>query len=185
MLPCYRITRIEKGSVHVGGVPRLSFGRSYLFWEGRGLRGYEAYVSHLRDGNRGLCISGTGSRLGLRGIPPESVVVRLSSRGDGPLVKSIHPRKPHKLLVAVREFLRSERGKIVLVEGMDSLLRHNGFEDVLQVLQGMNDEVALRRGIMIITVSRSRFSPRQMGLLEREFETVDDGGALLALLEAA
>ena len=84
---------------------------------------------------------------------------------------TVRPKDLEKLSLAVEQFVAHERS-VVLLDGIEYLVTNNNFLTVLRLLQALRDQVAIHRGILLLSVSPSALEGHQLTLLEREVDRV-------------
>jgi len=155
---------------------RLEPGSSYLVVEGqqRGVlrarapvQGVDLFADLVKHGIVGFCAT--------RRYPPKlrddygllktPIVWLTQERG---LPESIHPSDITELSHAVKEFIIKGGDTVILIEGVEYLIIHNGFDDVIRLLQGLKDVVAQHKSRLIVTIDPSTINQQQFHLLSRE-----------------
>jgi hypothetical protein len=90
------------------------------------------------------------------------------SREESPY--SIDPTSLAKLTHLIRDFIKERESAVVLLDGLEYLIMHNGFETALRFLQALNDLIILNNATLIIPLDPSSLSVKQLSLLEKEME---------------
>jgi hypothetical protein len=144
-------------------------GVSYLV-KGKGSsRGFSLFRRLVENrGNSGMIITRTfPEKIRKNGIS-ESIPVFWLSREENE--QSISPLNLAKLTHVIRDFIRNNEPAVVLLDGAEYLMMHNGFETTLRFLQALNDLVILSRATLILPVDPSSLSVKQLSLLEKDME---------------
>jgi hypothetical protein len=154
-------------------------GKSYLVREGR--RAGETFIDRrtvtamhifadlVTHGKLGLCVT--------RKFPPllreEYNIVRtpmiwLTQESGYP--NSISPTDLVDLSHMIKDFIMKAGDTIVLFEGVEYLVLHNNFNNVLMLIQGLDDVVVQNKSRLIVAVDPTTLTEQQLHLLERELE---------------
>jgi isoleucyl-tRNA synthetase len=126
-------------------------------------------------GRRGMVITRTfpqkvRERLG----GPETPILWLSNVGKEE--DTVRPKDLEKLSLAVEQFLAREKG-VVLLDAIEYLVTNNNFITVLRLVQSIRDQVAINKGIFLISANPSALDPHQLTLLQKEVDQVIPGSA--------
>ena len=149
-------------------VQELERSFSYLVEEDRPETSYNLFMSTLKKGMKGYCITRNypakiRSKFDLRDVP----VVWLSNVGRD---NAIRPKDLEKLSLSLEQFLSQPDGGIVLLDGLEYLITNNNFITVLRLIQSLRDQVAINQSILLMAVNRSTLESHQLNLLEREVD---------------
>lgn len=147
----------------------LKTGFSYLLVD----RVREAYMLFRRYAVdlRGLCITR---------VPPDRV--REEFGIDGVAFRwlthvrsddAVRPTDLHILFPHIQSFMRD--GKfIILLDGLEYLKVHNGFDEVLKFIQSFRDQVYLEKGILLVPVAHDALTSMEIALMRRELTPIED-----------
>lgn len=80
---------------------------------------------------------------------------------------SISP-EPDQLFAFISDFLEKNSNSVVLLDGLEYLISHANFEQVLRFVQGIKEKIGLKGARFIIIISPQALSGREMALLERD-----------------
>lgn len=163
----------EGASIDVVSAPRSSIGGrgSYLVREPRADRIFELYVSLVRAGARGLCITRTHpddyrERFAL----PDAGYVWLSKTA-GKKERGIAVVEPGALVdiaSAIAEFAADGGNAVVLLEGLEYLIGQNGFASVERFLQKVNEKIVLNNSYLLMSANPAAMKEQEYKLLARE-----------------
>ncbi len=163
-------------------------GLSYLVNEPKPSRCFDIFVRELASGRKGLCV--------IR-MPPtqirdnydigESQVIWLTKSEKhqvnmGPAALGLPdvgpqpgdddeympPSKLPMLFSMIANFLDGHGGSVVLLEGIEYLISHNGFKSSLGFIQSVNEHVAPSGGNLILPVNQNALASLEYSQLERE-----------------
>jgi hypothetical protein len=80
----------------------------------------------------------------------------------------LFPNQLHKLVYLISEAVFDQEGSLILLDGLEYLIVHNRFEDVLKQLYIIREVLSRHGAIMLIPVDPEAFSEKQLGFLEKE-----------------
>jgi PAS domain S-box-containing protein len=81
---------------------------------------------------------------------------------------SIYPADIEKVNYYIYEFVKQSANSIVLIDGIEYLILHNGFQNVLKVLHTLRDYIILYNSRLIIPIIPQIFSEKELQLLKKE-----------------
>lgn len=85
---------------------------------------------------------------------------------------AINPDDLPKLSYIIEDFTRKSVESVILLDGLEYLIIHTGFETVLKYLHELRDIVILNNSWLIIPVNKETLSSKEFGMLEREFTDI-------------
>lgn len=157
--------------------PQLKKGSMYLV-KGRDVaRSYDLFARTVREGARGLLITRNYLRFtqalhqnveGSQPAPGASARVMahwLSQKEDENVLIPTHL---HRMVYLISEALSKHNGLIILLDGIEYLIVHNRFDQVLKQLYIIREVLSRHEGILLISLDPDAFSEKEMGLLEKE-----------------
>lgn len=146
--------------------PQLKGGKMYLV-KGKDVeRSYTLFTDSLDQKTEGLLIT--------RRIPPEVQVSKtlsdvhalwLSQKEDE---NAIYPTQLHKLAYIISEIVSNQKDPVILLDGLEYLIVHNRFEQVLKQLYVIREVLSRHGGILLIPLDPEAFSEKELGFLEKE-----------------
>ncbi|MBD3387862.1 MAG: DUF835 domain-containing protein [Candidatus Altiarchaeales archaeon] len=147
----------------------LKSGCSYLVsadQEDGSVSGWDLFVDLVTHGTMGLVVS--------RHHPPELrdryglVKTPMVWLTQEKVDDSLHPSDLTELSHIIKEFIWKGGETAVLLDGIEYLVLHNSFEDVLKTIQGVDDVVVQNKSCLILTIDPSAVSEQEFHLLKRE-----------------
>lgn len=81
---------------------------------------------------------------------------------------ALFPNQLHKLVYLISEAVFDQEGSLILLDGLEYLIVHNKFEDVLKQLYIIREVVSRHNATMLIPLDPEAFSEKQLGFLEKE-----------------
>ncbi|MFW5903997.1 MAG: DnaA ATPase domain-containing protein [Candidatus Saliniplasma sp.] len=162
----------DKKEKQVEGVSEeLQPGVSYMIEEERPDKGFKILEDILKKGNKIYIISRINpNRLSNEYYLDGAEMFWLSGRESEEL-KTVRPNL-ESITYRLEEII--EEGKVILLDGVEYLISHTGFDATIQFLRHMIDTVSETDTIFLITVSPSALKERQISILEREMEVLSD-----------
>lgn len=145
---------------------RVEFGNSYLVPDNVALA-YELFHEAIMSGTEGLCITRTApARIREKYKLQRTPVIWLTDEVvDGE--KSIHSLQDLSILVS--NYVQKASKPVILVDGVEYLISHKGFESVYHLMQAKRTQMEANEGILIIPFFRDAIETKEAKLLEREF----------------
>ncbi|MEE9507086.1 MAG: DUF835 domain-containing protein, partial [Thermoplasmata archaeon] len=78
----------------------------------------------------------------------------------------------YEVLRKLTKFLEGRPGSAVFLEGVEYLISHNGFSDVLSFLQSAIDLVSISNSRLYVPIDRTALNEEQLATLEKRFDSV-------------
>jgi hypothetical protein len=151
---------------------QLMYGSSYLLLESNSQEGFKLFSSYISRDSKGLLITrvfpGKVRKQHKLGMTP---VLWLSRTEEG---KAINPTSLGVLLEEVREFIKSNRKTLVMLDGLEYLIIENDFERVLKFINSLEDEIALHNSRLLISVNPKVLDTEKKALLEKTSKVLVD-----------
>jgi predicted hydrocarbon binding protein len=145
----------------------LDDGTGYLLKEETGETSYEVFMDCVTHGYQGMCVTRdfpakVRKKWGLEKTP----IVWLSTAET--TETTVSPQNLSALYYHIESFLkRTERG-IVLLSGMEYLVSHNSYPSVLKFIQLLNELIAVRGALLVVSLSPQTLEEKDLKTLERE-----------------
>lgn len=148
-------------------------GTCYLLEEPKPVLAVRVLRREARNGSPCLCVS--------RMFPPGELEARFGLQSVKMVWLSEQVGKDHQspsalasLAKRIEVFLSEAAGRrTVLLEGLEYLTLHNGFESVLMTVEHLTEVIVTGRAVLLLSISPRAFEDRQRALLERFAEVVD------------
>ena len=130
------------------------------------LNGLDLLVDNVTHGSPGLIITRKYPQKILQNSGlSKTPIIWLTSDKD--YDKSIHPADITELSHTIKTFI-SKGGESVLVDGLEYIIVHNTFPEVLKFVESVNDAVSQTESTLIFTIDPSTLDIREYHLLARE-----------------
>jgi hypothetical protein len=146
--------------------PKLKKGTMYLM-KGRDVeRSYTLFAREVSKSAKGLLIT--------RKSPPrvrndydlsEIPALWLSQKEEENV---LYPTQLHKLVYLISETVFDQTDSVILLDGIEYLVVHNRFDQVLKQLYIIREVLSRHGGILLIPLDPEAFSEKEMGFLEKE-----------------
>lgn len=155
--------------------PILKGGSSYLFTDRAISKAFESFKRLLSEGKRGLVITRTHpTRVQqMYGLDCPVMWIAKAAKPVGGVL-SLEPTRLMKIHSTISDFIKTNPGAVVLLDGLEYLVTENGFATVMKAIQLTNEEVAMSGSFLLVPIDPRAFETQQLGLLEREFSTPKD-----------
>ena len=146
---------------------KLGLGGSYVLFEEMPEEGFTIFKSLVSEGCKGLVVTRSyPEKLVLRHKLKDVEVFWLSRSKN---VGSFSPTELGTILGEIKDFMQRNPKTVILLDGIEYLCVQNDFPRVLKFLSSLSDEVSLKKGRFIISVSPGTLNPEERALLAREF----------------
>jgi hypothetical protein len=164
--PKYQLRSGFSYMVREGGTPGVSW-QHYLRKEQKSVSAIEVFSDIVTHGTMGFCVT--------RRYPPKlrddyglmkTPMVWLSMDKQGAEV--VHPSDLPELSHMIKDFIARGGDTVVLLDGLEYLVLHNGFDNIMMFLQGLDDVVVQHKARLIVSVDPSTMTEQQYHLLGRE-----------------
>jgi len=146
---------------------KLEFGRNYLIADNVDLA-YDVFTDAIMSGIEGLCITRTipekiRTKYGLKKTP----IICLTSEGvkNERTINSLQD-----ISILISNYVEKAEKPVILIDGIEYLSSHQGFEAVYHFLQSKRTQVESAGGILIVPFFEGALEQKEVKLLEREFE---------------
>lgn len=152
-------------SLLFGKQKELEEGRTYLTKEKKPERALAYFRKAIEAGFRPLYVTRQHPNLLPRAhVGKEIRVVWLSTT----LGKDyVDPHNLNSLTNLVTNFVSDGGRAIILLDGLEYLMINNDFPRILHFLEYMNEQVAMRRAVLLLSVDDRAFEPKELALIER------------------
>lgn len=149
----------------------LKNGTVYLLKERKPLVTYKIFEHALAIGLPGLCVTRQyPDRIKESFELPGTRFVWLS---HSPGKDNHNPTSIGTLATLISSFIEKSNRSICLIDGLEYLVINNGFQQVLKFTELINEQVMQSSSMVLIPVSKSAFSEKEMALIERNIETIE------------
>jgi len=145
---------------------KLEYGSNYLVVDNIELA-YDMFADTIMTGTEGLCITRKlprklRERYGLKRTP---IVWLTGEKVEGE--RTLNSLQDLSILIS--NYVEKSEKPLILVDGIEYLASHQGFDSVYHFLQAKGSQVEAAGGILIVPFFKETLETRQVKLLEREF----------------
>lgn len=150
----------------------LKKGYAYLIKEAKPKKSFEIFMDQVTHDIQGLCVtrqhpSVIRTEWGLEKTP----IIWLTNQ----LGKVyINPTNIGILGETITRFIEKSGDSVVIIDGVEFLIINNDFEKVLRMLHNITDAAMENRSRLIISIDPRTLHVREMALLERNMEIIDE-----------
>jgi len=164
---------LQKGNSTSSNIFPLREGAIYLIKERKPVLSYKLFEKALADGLPGLCVTRQyPERLKEKFNLQNARLIWLSHT---PGKDSHNPTNIGTLATLITSFIERYKKSITLLDGIEYLVINNGFQQVLKLTELVNEQVMQSDSIVLMPISESAFSDKELALLERNVETIEKG----------
>jgi len=176
VLETQKIISEEEIAIDRGQKYSLEPGYSYLIKEEKPFVAFDIFVDQVTHGNRGLCISRQHPskvrvNYGLKRTP----ILWFSQTSTD---NSIDPSNISKLVHTIRNFVKENKGSVVLLDGVEYLKLQNDFNLVMKYLNMINDIIMAEEAKLILPINPKALTENEMAYMEREMKVFGKYGML-------
>lgn len=83
-------------------------------------------------------------------------------------IQFVSPTNLPVLAEAIQQFLIAQSNGVVFLEGLEYLTTQNDFKAVLRFIQLINEQVLIRKGILILSANPATMDQKEFSLIEKE-----------------
>jgi len=160
---------IERKEVEEGTTDELYPGISYIIEEERPDKGFKILEGLHKRGDKVYIISRINPNRITKEYSLKGAELFWLSNRESQNLKTIPPNL-ESMTFRLEEII--DEGKVILLDGVEYLISHTGFDATIQFLRHMIDMVSETETIFIITVSPSALKEREISILEREMKVL-------------
>jgi predicted ATPase len=149
--------------------PSMMFG-SFMIKEPKAEFSFAVLRSLLTQGHKSLCITR---------VPPNQLI-DLSQAEDAKVLwlsskpgEVCIPPSLTKLTHEITVFIKNNPNSIVLLDGVEYLLSHIEFNNVLRFVNELVDSMAVNKCVLLIPINPLTMDPKHLALFERNMNTLD------------
>jgi len=143
----------------------LDEGRSYLVKERKPARALAHFQRAIEQGYRPLYITRQHPNHVVRHTAGKEIrVVWLSTTLGNDYVD---PHNLNSLSNLISNFVADGDRAVVLLDGIEYLMMNNDFPRLLQFLEYINEQIALRRGILLLSLDDRAFDQKDLAYIEK------------------
>lgn len=154
-----RIKKVEE-------LKELGAGQSCLVEEEKPQKSLELFLNEIKKGSQGLYISRTNPKQIKSGYDLGDVKILWLT--DSLTEQDSVPPELEKLFALLNDFIEKNEKSVILLDGVEYLITHNNFEQILRLIQGIKDRVGICNSRLIIPINPQTLSRKEIALLERE-----------------
>ena len=157
----------------VKGKPKIDLerGYSYLIESEDPYAGFDVFVNHMENGAQGMYIVREyPEKLRKRFELGSAPVIWLSNERDVKYARE--PTNIPLIYSEVKSFLDNAQGGILLISGLEYLIIQNNFIKILKFIQLLNENVAIKDALLLLSVSPEALSSQDIKILERELRVL-------------
>ena len=152
-------------SLLFGKQKELEEGRAYLTKEKKPERAVAYFRKAIESGFRPLYVTRQHPNHVLRAHAGRGIrVVWLSTTLGRDYVD---PHNLNSLTNLVTNFVADGPRAVILLDGLEYLMINNDFPRILHFLEYVNEQVAMKRAVLILSVDDRAFEPKELALIER------------------
>jgi len=158
-------------SLLFGKQKELEEGRTYLTKEKKPERALAHFRRAIQSGFRPLYVTRQHPNHIARSHAGKEIrVVWLSTTLGRDYVD---PHNLNSLTNLISNFVADDPRGVILLDGLEYLMINNDFPRILHFLEYVNEQVAMKRAILLLSVDDRAFEPKELALIERNTVTLE------------
>ena len=154
-------------------------GMCYIVRERKPFLAFALFENEVADGLPGLCVTRQfPARLKETFNLLDTRIIWLSHT---PGKDHHNPTSVGTLATIISSFVERYERCIVIIDGLEYLVINNGFQQVLRFLEHVNEQVMQSKSTVLVPISPTAFSEKELALLERNVEVIEQPAMSVAL----
>ncbi|MEI6797214.1 MAG: DUF835 domain-containing protein, partial [Methanomassiliicoccales archaeon] len=149
----------------------LKPGFAYLIKEAKPQRSYEIFVDQATHSIQGLCVTRQHPSVIRKNWSLEKTPIIWLSNQIGKAY--INPSNIGILSDTIIRFVEKSGESVVMIDGVEFLILNNDFEKVIKMINHISEAVMEHRSMLLVTVDPRTLSTRELALLERNMEIIE------------
>ena len=141
-------------------------GGSYLIKEEKPVKCFKIFNKLITGGIKGLCITRTHPNMVRTEYQVNGTSIRWLSSGAQD-DNALQPTQLPELTNVISQHILGNPGSVIVLEGIEYLIDHNDFKEVLRTIHSINDEIMRSNSILIIPLDPYALEQRELHLLSR------------------
>lgn len=143
----------------------IDWGTTYISKEPTSAQAFKYYKAILDAGGSGICVSR---------VHPDKLVKKYKMKNENLywLSKtsgqdSMSPTNISKMAHVLNQFIKNNNHSVIILDGLEYLISNNDFKLVMRFLDDINEHVVVGHCILILPITESTYSTKELTLLER------------------
>jgi hypothetical protein len=154
-------------------------GMCYVVRERKPFLAFALFENEVADGMPGLCVTRQfPGRLKEAFSLRDTRIIWLSHT---PGNDHHNPTSVGTLATIISSFIERYERCVVIIDGLEYLVINNGFQQVLRFLEHVNEQVMQSSSTVLVPISPTAFSEKELALLERNVEVIEQPAMSVAL----
>lgn len=146
----------------------LRKGCSYIVKEQKADNSFEIFCDQVFHGTKGLCITRehpdvVREKYGLERTPIVWLCVT-------PGKHNLKPTNIGRLTDTIKQFTEKGEDAVILLDGIEYLITHNGFNLTLKAIDFVNETMMIDKSIFIMSIDPRAVKERELALLEKNMD---------------
>lgn len=158
---------------------KIEEGLCYVVKERKPYLAYKLFSSAIAEGIPALCVTRQFPEKVREAFDLKDTRILWLSHTPGP--DHHNPTSIGTLATLISSFIERYKKCYVLIDGLEYLVINNGFQQVLRFVEHINEQVMQSRSTVLIPISPNAFSEKELALLERNVETIEQPSMSLTL----
>ena len=154
---------------------KIESGYNYLIMDNQRIITFELFVSLIKKGAPGLCISTTIPDKLRKLHNLEDVDIIWLTNSSALDHKTVNPcRLEFEMIGVYASFVKNNKDAVIVLDGFEYMVVENGFEKVFKFLKKINDLASVNSATLFIPIAPSSIKENQLIKLKRDFDKIID-----------
>ncbi len=158
-------------SLLFGKKKELEEGRCYLVKEKKPEKGLTTFHRVIEQGFRPIYVTRQHPNHVQRNYKGREILVVWLSTTLGR--DYVDPHNLNSLSNMLTNFMADGDRAVILLDGLEYLMINNDFPRILHFLQFLNEQIAIHRSVLLMSIDERAFDEKELALLERDAVTID------------
>ncbi len=158
-------------SLLFGKKKELEEGRCYLVKEKKPEKGLATFRRVIEQGFRPIYVTRQHPNHVQRVYKGREILVVWLSTTLGR--DYVDPHNLNSLSNMLTNFMADGDRAVILLDGLEYLMINNDFPRILQFLQFLNEQIAIHRSVLVLSLDERAFDEKELALLERDTVTLE------------
>lgn len=152
----------------------ISPGFNYLIVDDDPSVAFQGFKTILKKEIPGLCVSTTFPEKLIKRYDVEGAdLYWLTDTTADTKARTLDPKRlDFEMMRAITNFLKKSPEGVVMIDGVESLIVENGFDDVYRFLKNINDLASVGGATIFVSLAPSSLGKDELAVLQKEFDKV-------------
>jgi len=154
------------------GERAVEWGSNYLFYEDDPENCFDLAAMLCRQGQNIMCITRQHPDKVKKSCEMEQAAVKLFWLSTTACEFCLPPTLT-RISHEISKYLKEKGRGVVMLDGLEFLVNHNDFLQVLKFLDSVKETIVVNRSILLLTLSPHAFSPKELSLIRKNTDVIE------------